>query len=175
VKVTHKLFAGLLVAALCVSACKTKKSGQKPGASAPYPKKEYAVLSQKLNLAVTQEDNLKLYRFVSEWLGTPHQLGQCTKAGVDCSCFIRMAYQGIYSTDIPRTSTEMYDKSKRIGKSDLKEGDLVFFSIKTSMVSHVGIYLKEEWFAHVSTSKGVMINNLSEKYYAQYYTGGGKI
>jgi lipoprotein Spr len=166
---------GLLCVAICFCSCKAKKSARKSNERPKQHKKEYVVLSQKLNLPVTQEDDLKLYQFVGEWLGTPHQMGQCTKTGVDCSCFIRMVYQSVYATDIPRTSTEMYAKSKRLGKRELKAGDLVFFSIKSSKVSHVGIYLKEGWFAHVSTSKGVMINNLSEEYYTQYYTGAGKI
>jgi cell wall-associated NlpC family hydrolase len=68
----------------------------------------------------------------------------------------------------------MFEISKRIKKAALKEGDVVFFNIKTTQVSHVGVYLKDGWFAHVSTSKGVMINNLSEKYYASYYVGAGK-
>jgi lipoprotein Spr len=136
--------------------------------------KEYKALSQKLSLAIDREDNIKLYQFIAGWLHVPHQLGKCTKLGVDCSCFIRLVYQEVYAQDIPRTSTEMHDLSKRLAKRALQEGDVVFFSIQSKKVSHVGVYLKDGWFAHVSTSKGVIINNLSEKYYAQYYTGAGR-
>lgn len=136
--------------------------------------KEYIDLSKKLNLEVGKKDNVKLYSFVADWLGTPHQLGKCERNGIDCSCFIRLMYQQVYALNIPRSSKEMFDASNKIDTKELKEGDLVFFNIKSTKVSHVAVYLKDGWFAHVSTSKGVMINNLSEKYYAQYYLSGGR-
>lgn len=69
----------------------------------------------------------------------------------------------------------MHKKSSSINQKNLTEGDLVFFKINSKKVSHVGVYLKQGWFAHVSTSKGVMINNLSEAYYDKHFTGAGKI
>jgi cell wall-associated NlpC family hydrolase len=69
----------------------------------------------------------------------------------------------------------MHKESKEIKSRDLSEGDLVFFKINAKKVSHVGVYLKEGWFAHVSTSKGVMINNLSEAYYQKHYTSSGRV
>lgn len=156
-------------------ACKSKKGVTASSEKVEkVPKKEYKALSEKLNLEVTRKDNINLYSFVADWLGTPHQLGKCTKDAIDCSCFIRLIYQDVYKQKIPRSSKEMYEATQKITNEELQEGDLVFFNIKTSKVSHVGVYLKDGWFAHVSTSKGVMINNLSEKYYAQYYLRGGR-
>lgn len=156
-------------------ACKSKKSATVSSAKGDKtPRKEYKVLSEKLNLEVTRKDNINLYSFVADWLGVPHQLGKCTKEAIDCSCFIRLIYQDVYKQKIPRSSKEMFEASKKVSSGRLQEGDLVFFNIKSSKVSHVGVYLKDGWFAHVSTSKGVMINNLSEKYYAQYYLRGGR-
>ncbi len=155
--------------------CKSKKGvSAESEKGKKIPRKEYKALSEKLNLEVTPKDNIKLYSFVADWLGAPHQLGKCTKEAIDCSCFIRLIYQEVYVQKIPRSSKEMFDATKKVATENLQEGDLVFFNIKTSKVSHVGVYLKEGWFAHVSTSKGVMINNLSEKYYAQYYLRGGR-
>lgn len=169
-----------LILVLFVCACKSKKGATR----AKNPEEEnackdmsevYENLSRKVNLPITNCDDTTLYLFVADWLGTPHQLGKCTKDGVDCSCFVKMLYEKVYAKISPRTANEMYDISTRVNKKELSQGDLVFFSIKSKKVSHVGVYLKDGWFAHVSTSKGVMINNLSEKYYQQYYTGGGRI
>lgn len=152
--------------------CRSKK--ETTSNSAKKKSKELEQLSTKLNLEVEKEDNFNLYQYVGEWLGTPHQLGSCQKTAIDCSCFVLQLYESIYGIKLPRTAAEMFKQSKRIEQHQLDEGDLVFFSIKSSKVSHVGVYLKQGWFAHVSTSKGVMINNLAEGYYQKYFTGGGR-
>jgi cell wall-associated NlpC family hydrolase len=163
---------------LALGACKSKKAAQRRDAEQTQQTDSsvfYKSLSEKVNLPLSKNDNVTLYLFVADWIGTPHKLGKCTKDGVDCSCFVKMLYEEVYDKKSPRTANDMYDVSKRIAKKEICEGDLVFFTIKSTRVSHVGVYLKDGWFAHVSTSKGVMINNLSEKYYQQYYAGAGRI
>ena len=59
-------------------------------------------------------------------------------------------------------------------KKDLKKGDLVFFSINSSLVNHVGIYLEDGKFIHASR-KGVVISNLNENYYKKHYQTAGRI
>jgi lipoprotein Spr len=135
----------------------------------------YQNLSKRVNLPITSCDDTTLYLFVADWLGTPHKLGKCTKKGVDCSCFVKMLYQQVYAKQSPRTAHEMFEASEKVSNKELVEGDLVFFKIKSKKVSHVGIYLKEGWFAHVSSSNGVTINNLNEKYYNTYFAGAGRI
>ncbi len=159
---------------LALAACKTNKQpSNKNGEKAS--RKELKNLSSTLNLELSQNDNINLYTFVAEWLGVPHKDGGCEKSGTDCSCFVRMAYDYTYHKNIPRNSAEMYKQSKRIDTAELHEGDLVFFKIKSTKISHVGIYLKDNWFAHVSSSKGVMINNLNEKYYRGNFAGAGRV
>lgn len=151
--------------------CRSKKQ-----ASGKHPKnKEIAALSKKLNLEVDAKDNLKLYHFVADWLGTPHKLGACQKSAIDCSCFVALLYEQVYNKKLPRTAAEMGKQAKHVKKSNLEEGNLVFFKINSSKVSHVGVYLKDGWFAHVSTSRGVMINNLEEAYYEKHYYDAGKM
>ena len=57
----------------------------------------------------------------------------------------------------------------------MQEGDLVFFKIKSSAISHVGVYIGDNKFAHASSSKGVMISNLNEPYWSRYYYKGGRL
>lgn len=45
-----------------------------------------------------------------------------------------------------------------------RAGDLVFFWT-SEKVRHVGIYLEDGDFFHASTSKGVMISNMKERYW----------
>jgi len=163
----------LLILVTAFAACKSKKAVTSKHQQTKYTNKELKALSHKLNLEIEKDDNVKLYQFVAQWLGTPHKLGACTKSAIDCSCFVVLLYTEVYQTKLPRTSIEMHQKATTTKQHKLKEGDLVFFSIKSKKVSHVGVYLKNGWFAHVTTSKGVMINNLSEEYYEKYFTSGG--
>jgi cell wall-associated NlpC family hydrolase len=55
--------------------------------------------------------------------------------------------------------------------SDGRTGDLVFFNIGARKLSHVGIYLGQDEFIHVSISDGVIISSLSEDYYKNHFTG----
>jgi lipoprotein Spr len=166
------LFCVLIL--LILSSCKSKKGVSKTKKS-EYSKKEYRELSEKLNLEIDKSDNIKLYKFVGSWLGVPHKFGSCSSSAIDCSCFVQLLHQQVYGKRLPRTAEQMFIETKSIGTNNLTEGDLVFFKINSKKVSHVGVYLKEGWFAHVSTSKGVMINSLSEAYYQKYYTSAGRV
>ncbi|MBX9449881.1 MAG: C40 family peptidase [Taibaiella sp.] len=69
---------------------------------------------------------------------------------------------------MPRTSRDQYSISKKIGsKDELREGDLVFFKIRSRAISHVGIYLADGKFAHASSSKGVVISSLDQDYWSK--------
>ena len=69
----------------------------------------------------------------------------------------------------------MFEKTRHIKKNKLKPGDLVFFKTRGRNVSHVGIYLGNNKFAHASTSNGVVISDLEENYYAKRFAKGGRI
>lgn len=136
-------------------------------------------LSRRLGITVTADDNLDLYEFVSEWIGTPHRMGGLTKKGVDCSGFVTNLFHTIYDKDLERSSADMLQVNcEKVNKKDLKEGDLVFFwtrGQRSQRPSHVGVYLKDGKFAHSSTSRGVIISKLNEPYYAQRWISGGTV
>ena len=49
------------------------------------------------------------------------------------------------------------------------EGDILFFKIKKGQISHVGVYLGNNTFAHASVHSGVIISDLDEDYYKKYF------
>lgn len=114
-----------------------------------------------------------LYQNLDEWWGTRYQYGGSTKNGIDCSAFSQLLYTGHFGINLPRTAKEQYDVTVRISREDLKEGDLVFFNTRGG-VSHVGVYLQNNKFAHSATSGGVMISDLDEAYWAKRYLGAGR-
>ncbi len=118
--------------------------------------------------------DVSMWRYLDAWYGTPYRYGGSSHAGVDCSAFTMGLMSEVFATPIPRTVKEQYKNSERIDKENLQEGDLVFFNTRGPL-SHVGVYLLNNKFAHASTSSGVMISDLDEDYFARRYQGAGRI
>ncbi len=112
--------------------------------------------------------NADLYSFIDDWMGSPHRMGGLTRSGIDCSAFVGMVYNEVYRKDLPRTSRDMAEQIKRKYDDQLKEGDLVFFSFGGRDIDHVGVYLQNGKFVHVSTKQGVVISNLKDVWYYKY-------
>ena len=116
----------------------------------------------------------KLTNYYESWLGVPHRMGGMTKQGVDCSGFVYNVYADVYGIKLPRTASQMSQAVKKINRNEMKEGDLIFFARGTSKPHHVGIYLKDNNFVHTSTSRGVTISNLEDKYWANLFSFCGR-
>lgn len=135
---------------------------------------KYAILTDQ---EVELVKDTALYSFIDSWIGTPYAYGGSTKDGIDCSSFTCRLMNDIFNLSIPRTAKEQYDACVRVHKENLREGDLVFFSTEGSRrgVSHVGVYLGNDYFVHSSTSSGVMISNLDEDYFSTRFISGGRL
>jgi len=131
-------------------------------------------LSQIMGVALSATSNMKLFHFVYDWIGTPYRFGGSSKKGIDCSAFTKELYSEVFNLDIKRNSRDIFSMVSPVGKDELKEGDLVFFKIHSRRISHIGIYLGNNRFAHAS-SKGVAISSLDDAYYSRYFYKGGRL
>ncbi|MDD5570637.1 MAG: NlpC/P60 family protein [Bacteroidales bacterium] len=164
-------FSALIIIISCAPANKTTKTRREI-------KDEIFVktYSEKLNIKLNGSENKLLISTIADWLGVPHKLGGCTKQGTDCSCLVQNIYKTVYKKDVNRQTADIYDKDINvIKKSDLKEGDLVFFRIASKKPDHVGIYIKDGYFVHTSSKKGVMVSNLNEDYFHKYFYCAGRV
>lgn len=119
--------------------------------------------------------NVGLIEEIDDWYGTPYRYGGNSKKGVDCSAFSRTLANKVFNISLPRTAAQQYQYSNRIKKSQLEEGDLVFFhTTGRARITHVGIYLQNGKFVHASTSSGVMISDLDDSYWKKAYRGAGR-
>ena len=132
---------------------------------------KYALL---MNTEVENLSNSALYGFIDEWWGTHYRYGGTTKKGVDCSAYTGYLLQSVYGLKLPRTAKEQFAVTQRVSREDLIEGDLVFFNTRGG-VSHVGVYLGNNYFTHSSSHGGVTISSLEEDYYSKKYIGGGRV
>ncbi len=109
-------------------------------------------------------------------VGSRYVYGASGPNKFDCSGLTSWAYRQ-NGKSIPRTSGAQFSASKRISKSELKTGDLVFFSGTTGGrgISHVGIYIGGGRFVHApSSGKTVTTDSLNSSYYSRHWAGGGR-
>ena len=144
------------------------------------PRLDYKALAQasvRLGMDIELTDNHKLYVNAAEWIGTPYRAGGDSRHGTDCSGLVSQLYKKTYRMRLSRSTDGQLKESNKITRRNLREGDLVFFTSRVSRkkVAHVGIYLKDGKFIHASTSQGVIVSNLREKYYTQHWLCGGRI
>ena len=116
----------------------------------------------------------KMDAVIKELLGTPYKYGGTTPKGFDCSGFTAYVFAK-FGIELPHNSASMAKQGVKVAKADLRPGDLVFFNTSGKGISHVGIYIGDGKFAHASTSKGVVITPLSDKYYAKRYVTARRI
>jgi hypothetical protein len=138
-------------------------------------KRFYSMYTDKLGINFEGTENLQLLATIDEWLGTRYRLGGCSRDGIDCSCFIGLIYKDVYGIELSRSSANIYDDLIPVKKEDLQEGDILFFKTRKNRISHVGIYLKQNKFVHVSRQRGVVIDDLTKSgYYRTRFFSGGR-
>ena len=153
----------------CLSSCHTSA-----------PRLDYKALAQasvRLGMDIELTDDHKLYVNAAEWIGTPYRAGGDSRHGTDCSGLVSQLYKKTYRMRLSRSTDGQLKESNKIARRNLREGDLVFFTSRSSRkkVAHVGIYLKDGKFIHASTSQGVIVSSLKEKYYTQHWLCGGRV
>ena len=117
----------------------------------------------------------KLYSVVDSYLGTPYRFGGDSERGIDCSAFTRRVYR-VQGVELPRNSRDQARVGMSIAYSSVRTGDLIFFDTSINGgISHVGVYLGNNTFAHASSSKGVTKSSLREKYYVKRFVKGGRV
>jgi len=102
--------------------------------------------------------------------------GASPSTGFDCSGLVYYVF-GQNGCSLSRSASQQYkNNGTPIAKSDLRTGDLVFFSSNGSSVTHVGIYIGDGQFVHASTSNtGVIISSLDSSYYLRVWFGAKRI
>ncbi|AVR88683.1 C40 family peptidase [Thauera aromatica] len=111
------------------------------------------------------------------YLGIRYRFGGTSPStGLDCSGLVLNAFRNAVGLDLPRTAREMAALGDRIGRQELKPGDLVFFNTMRRTFSHVGIYLGDGRFVHAPSSGGeVRVENIASRYWSQRFNGARRL
>lgn len=147
-------------------------------------KKSYFILFVLFTLTITgNSEGVKhhkknsssfITKIAKSKLGKKYKWGGTGPYTYDCSGFTKAVFakNGI---KIPRVSKKQAKIGKKVSKSHLKKGDLIFFNDKkSSRVSHVGIYLGKGKFIHASRfHKRIVISKLRE--YRKFFKWGRRL
>lgn len=112
----------------------------------------------------------KVVDYAFKFDGVRYKYGGTTKKGMDCSGLVVTSFN---SEDIPlpRSTSDLAHAGDWIDLKQVTKGDLLFFATakNSRRVNHVGIVTEARngnvEFIHASTSRGVIVSNLAEKYW----------
>lgn len=160
---------------LLLGSCKSSRNSVKVKPD----NREAAVTPVPHKLSSSSVDTEIGKRLVSEarkWLGVPYSYGGNSRKGVDCSGMVVAVYRDAASLKLPRSSADQHRYCRDINRKDLEAGDLVFFKGSSKgKISHVGIYIGDNKMIHASSSRGVIVSDLAEKYYVRHYHASGRV
>ncbi|MBD2847957.1 C40 family peptidase [Paenibacillus sp. IB182496] len=137
---------------------------------------EQAPVASAASASVTKANNI--INTGEKYLGVRYKFG--APSGVtyafDCSSFTQYVYKrnGI---SLPRTSKAQSKKGAYVSKSNLKKGDLVFFSVPSrgSGVGHVAIYAGNGRLLHTYGTGGVRYSSLNASYWKKNYVTARRV
>jgi murein DD-endopeptidase / murein LD-carboxypeptidase len=116
---------------------------------------------------------LDIIDFARQFEGVRYKAGGTTKAGMDCSGLVFETFKA-FNIFLPRISRDMAKEGDKVLIENVKKGDLLFFKTnsKRNVISHVGLVVTalpgNVEFIHSTTSQGVIISSLAERYW--YYS-----
>jgi cell wall-associated NlpC family hydrolase len=126
----------------------------------------------KPRLAIPQQQSWSTWH--QQWQGTRHLFGGTNHRGIDCSAYIQRGFRELYGIELPRTVKTQRKQGEPVSFADLQIGDLVFFR-PDSYPFHVGVYLGDGTFTHVSSKKGVTLSHLDKGYWHKRFLQGRRI
>ncbi|MFN3301033.1 MAG: C40 family peptidase [Sediminibacterium sp.] len=156
---------------------KATSNGSNPPSKAELEKANWLQIKYAIVMDMPAEEltNIPLLELMDKWWGTRYCIGGSTMNCIDCSAFTQVIMKEVYNVQLPRTAQEQFNIMQPIAIDELQEGDLVFFNTGGRGISHVGIYIQNNKFLHASTSQGVTITDLSDKYWNPKFRGGGRM
>jgi murein DD-endopeptidase len=102
--------------------------------------------------------------------------GNTPKSGFDASGYTQYVFKtSAAKIKLPHSSKDQYKVGVTVKKSQLKQGDLVFFNTSGKGVSFVGIYDENGKFLSATSSKGVRYQSLNSKYWKDRYVGAKRV
>ena len=105
------------------------------------------------------------------YLGVPYRWGgESPKTGFDCSGFVQYVFSRV-GVSLPRVVSAQWTVGRRLSRSALRPGDIVFFN----GLGHDGIYIGGNRFVHSPSSGDVVKISTITGYYAARWVGARRV
>lgn len=161
----------LIIFTFCLSNCKSSKT---------VATKTKKTTSKRTVSTTTSKEVRNIINHAKSYKGTRYKYGGTSKKGIDCSGLVVNAFME-EDIQLPRTTKDLSKEGNWVDVKTLKEGDLLFFATKKNSrkINHVGIVVNSRpghvEFIHSTTSKGVIISTLSERYWYLAYVQARRV
>ena len=112
----------------------------------------------------------KILKTAAQYRGVRYVFGGTTPSGFDCSGYVQFVFAK-HGIRLTRTADTQAREGKYVSRKALRPGDLVFFTTYEPGASHVGIYAGNNKFWNATSSRGIMLSDLTDSYWGpRYYT-----
>lgn len=130
-------------------------------------KAKQAVISAKVSARLRS-----VLKYALRQVGDRYSMGASGPSSYDCSGLTMMSYRQV-GVSLSHYSMAQWSQTKRVSRSQLRPGDLVFFF---RGIRHVGMYIGNNNFVHAASyGSGVIVSSLSESYYRARLSGFGRV
>jgi murein DD-endopeptidase len=107
-------------------------------------------------------------------VGKPYAWGGTGPERFDCSGLALYVYRQL-GIALPRVSADQASTGVHVDRTELKPGDLVFFSLRSAF-DHVGIFLGNNRFVHAPRRhEPVRVDNLDDAWWNRAYKGARRV
>ncbi|MFF7971706.1 NlpC/P60 family protein [Streptomyces sp. NPDC007905] len=118
--------------------------GSAPGHASRSASDPRAALEQAGSVAASGSRAAAAVAYAYQKLGSPYVWGATGPNAFDCSGLVQAAYRSA-GISLPRTTYAQINAGRRVSRSELQPGDLLFFY---SGISHVGLYVGNGQMIH---------------------------
>lgn len=119
---------------------------------------KFSPLEEKANQQASLRN--KVVNYALQFVGNRYVWGGTNpNTGADCSGFVQYVLRNVAGVSLPRTSREQAKAGRAIKSSEMRPGDLIFYTNKSGTVNHVAMYIGNGQIVHAASRKsGIKIS-----------------
>jgi cell wall-associated NlpC family hydrolase len=132
--------------------------------------------SEPLVTAKGRASGRDVVRAAKRYIGTRYRYGTCTRRRMSCTCLTKRTWARFgHKLPMSERGQWRYDRGRRVAKSNLRPGDIVFFKEggRRRGITHVGIFSGRGNLVHASAYFGKVVE--SKMRYIRGYSGAKRL
>ena len=133
-----------------------------------------AAVARKVAAARVAHKRVVAVKVARSKVGARYRAGMSGPTRFDCSGLAMYVARAAYGRSLPHFSKAQYAVTKRVSKSQLRPGDLVFFFKRGA--HHVGVYIGRGLMVSATNPRhGVKVDAVFSGWYGSRYSGAGRL